>query len=68
MLWAESELIGKGRRIDMGPEGRMLGHILYALPVIIDGVMEFFEALNIIFFCHNRSHEVSLVVLESERG
>jgi hypothetical protein len=52
----------------MGPEGRVLGHILHALPVIIDRVMEFFEALNIIFFCHNRSHEVSLVVLGSERG
>jgi hypothetical protein len=56
MLGPKGKIVGEGGRIDVGPKGRMLGDILHALPVIIDRVTEFFEALDVILFGNDPFH------------
>jgi hypothetical protein len=52
----KGKLVSEGRRIDVRPKSRMLGNILHALPIIIDRVMKFFEALNVILFGNDPFH------------
>jgi hypothetical protein len=58
----KGELIGEGGRVDVGTNPRMLGNILHALPVIIDGVMKIFQTLDVIGFGYDSFHFVLLRV------
>jgi hypothetical protein len=58
----KGELIGEGGRVDVGTNSRMLGNILHALPVIIDGVMKIFQTLDVIGFGYDSFHFVLLRV------
>ncbi len=56
MLRPKGKFVSEGRRIDVGPKRRMLGDILHMFPVVIDHVMQVFEASDIIFFDNNPFH------------
>jgi hypothetical protein len=56
MLRTESELVGEGCGIDMGPKGGMLCDIVHTFAIVINDVMEVLQALDVIFSCHNVFH------------
>jgi hypothetical protein len=56
VLRPKGKLISEGRRIDVGPESRMLGHILHTFSVVKDHVMEVFEAPDIVLFGNDSFH------------
>jgi hypothetical protein len=52
----KGELIGEGGRIDVGTNPRMLGNILHAFPIVIDGVMKIFQTLDVIRLGYDSFH------------
>src|SRR4030042_230693 len=54
----KGELIGEGGRVDVGTNPRMLGNILHALPVVIDGVMKIFQTPDVIRIGYDSFHFV----------
>ncbi len=50
VLGHEGHLIGLGRGVDVGDEGRMFGHVLDPLAVVIDHVALLLEALDVVLF------------------
>jgi hypothetical protein len=56
MFRTKGEFIGETSGIDVRSKGRVLGHILHTLPIVIDRVMEIFETLNVIFFGYDSVH------------
>jgi hypothetical protein len=56
ILWSEGQLIGEGGGIDVGPKPGVFGDILHPLPVVVDNVLEVFQALDIILFSDDTVH------------
>jgi len=56
MLRTKGEFVGESCRVDVRPEGRVLGRILHAFPIIIDDVMKVLETLKVIFLGDNAVH------------
>jgi hypothetical protein len=61
MLRDQGQLIGLGGSVDMGDKGRMGSNILHSLPSVVDHVVQFLQAVDIIFFGLDHLQTPSLV-------
>jgi hypothetical protein len=68
VLWPEGQFIGKACRIDVGPEGRVLGDIFNTFSVVIDDSVKIFEALKVILFGHDPFHSSLLLKSRAHRA